>query len=111
MIPDFNFYVGLGSKGKAFGELGKSLLEEQFARIDLSGEGLSGYSSVDFIPSNSAKLNLPKGCENFGKKSISGFLNLDGMDMSEFDLEGEAKLLELVKYITFEYDANGGSIE
>lgn len=110
MIPDFNFYLGLGDKGKALGELGKSFLEEQFAKVDLSTDGLSGYSSVEFLPSSSSKLNLPKGCENFGKKSISGFLYLEGMDMSGFDLEGEAKLIELVKYATFEYDANGGSI-
>lgn len=110
MIPDFNFYVGLGSKGQALGELGKSFLEEQFAQVDVTADGLAGYSSVEFLPSSSSKLNLPAGCENFGKKSISGFINLDGMDMSGFDLEGEAKLIELVKYATFEYDANGGKI-
>lgn len=110
MIPDFNFYVGLGDKGKALGELGKSFLAEQFAQVDVTADGLVGYSSVEFLPSSSSKLNLPAGCENFGKKSISGFINLEGMDMSGFDLEGEAKLIELVKYATFEYDATGGRI-
>lgn len=110
MVPDFNFYVGLGAKGQSVGEFAKSMLGEQFAQMDLTKDGFSGYTSAEFVPSSSAKLNLPKGCENFGKKSISGFINLEGMDMSGFDLEGEAKLIELIKYATFEYDNEGGRL-
>lgn len=110
MIPDFNFFLGLGSKGRAIGEFGKSMMGSNFAQMDITNDGIAGYSSVSYVPSSSAKLKIPMGCENFGKKPITAFINLEGLDMSGFDLEGEAKLIELVKYATFEYDANGGKI-
>jgi len=37
-------------------------------------------------------------------------LNLDGINMDDLDLEGEAKVLKVVKYITFEYNENGGRL-
>lgn len=110
MIPDFNFFVGLGSKGKSLGEMGKGMLEQQFAQIQLTNDGLSGASSMKFVAAGSSKLNLPLGAQNFGKKPITAFVNLEGMDMSGFDLEGAGKLIELIKYATFEYDQNGGKL-
>lgn len=110
MTPDFNFYLGLGDKGQKIGEMAKSLIGEQFASVNLSSDGLAASTSMEFVPSNSGKLNLPMGCENFGQKSISAFINLEDVDMSSFELEGEAKLLTLVKYATFEYDENGGRL-
>lgn len=110
MIPDFNFFLGLGSKGKSLGEMGKGMLEQQFAQVQLTDQGLSGASSLQFVASGSSKLNLPLGAQNFGKKPITAFVNLEGMDMSGFDLEGAGKLIELIKYATFEYDQNGGKL-
>lgn len=110
MTPDFNFYLGLGDKGQKIGEMAKNLMGETFASVNLSPEGLAASTSMEFVPSNSGKLKLPVGCENFGKKSISAFINLEDVDMSSFELEGEAKLLTLVKYATFEYDENGGRL-
>lgn len=110
MVPDFNFYVGLGRKGKMVGETIKDLMSEQFSSLELSENGLAGYSSSQYVPSASGGLQLPEGCENFGKKSISGFINLEDVDIKSLELEGEAKALELVKYITFEYDENGGRL-
>jgi len=110
MIPDFNFFLGLGSKGKSIGEFAKSMMGSNFAQIDITSNGMAGYSSAKFAPASSAKLNIPMGCESFGKKPLTAFINLEGMDMSGFDLEGEAKLIELVKYVNFEYDMNGGRV-
>lgn len=110
MVPDFNFYLGLGPKGQSVGEFAKSMLGGEFAQMNVTKDGISGFTSAEYLPSSSAKLNLPSGCENFGKKSISGFIYLEGMDMSSFDLEGEAKLIELIKYATFEYDNDGGRL-
>jgi len=110
MIPDFNFFLGLGSKGRAIGEFGKSMMGSNFAQIDITNDGIAGYSSVSYIPSSSAKLKIPMGCENFGKKPLTAFLNLEGLDLSGFELEREAKLIELVKYVNFEYDMNGGRV-
>ena len=110
LIPDFNFFLGLGERGKALGEFGKEMIASQFAEINLTDEGLSGFTSMDYVPNASGKLNIPAGCEVFGQKPITAFVNLDGLDMSSFELEGEANLIKLVKYATFEYDENGGKL-
>ena len=38
------------------------------------------------------------------------FLYLDGLDMSQFDFEGEEKLIHLLKYATFEMDNSGSRL-
>jgi hypothetical protein len=53
---------------------------------------------------------VPEGCENFGKKAFSGFVNFEGMDVASFDLQGGAKIINVIKYINFEMDENGGRI-
>jgi hypothetical protein len=67
---------------------------------------LSGEESSEA----SEELPLPAGCENFGKSGITAFLNLQEIDVTEFELQGELKLLEIVKYATFELNAEGGTI-
>ena len=55
----------------------------------------------------SKKISSPFEFDAFGKKSITGFANFDGMDMSSFDIEGGAKIISEIKYITFEVDSSG----
>lgn len=107
--PEFNFYVELG---KSILPMVKGLtggLGESMAKIELNGSNLNGFTSSNFLPSKSG-LILPKGCENFGKKPICGFVNFDGLDLSNFDLNGNERYLELFSFIDFEMDANGGTI-
>ncbi len=110
MTPAVNFHIGLGKKGEALGELMSGFLGENLAKIELTPNGISGYSDIEFVPASGSRLQLPEGCERFGQSAVSGFVNLDGVDMSSFMLEGEAKLIELVKYATFSYDEHGGSL-
>ena len=105
--PEFNFYVELGktilpmAKGIADG-MGASL-----AKLDMNGEKLNGFTSSNFLPGK-GELKLPQGCENFGNKPISGFINFDGLDMSNFDFDGNERYISLFKYMTIEIDADGG---
>lgn len=110
MIPDFNAYIGLNDKGKKIGEMAKELLGESFAKVTLDEHGFSAYSSETFMGAPGKKLSLPKGCEVFGTKSITAFINLEGIDWEEQDLEKEENLIKLVKYATFEYDQYGGKL-
>jgi hypothetical protein len=112
MEPHFNIFVGLTSKGKSIGEMGKDNLSFFIKNIDVDNEGISAYTDEKFAPSASGKLNLPKGCEDFGKGGISFFVNLDGIDVEEFamDFDDEARFLEVVKYISFNYDNSGGRL-
>jgi hypothetical protein len=105
--PEFNFYVELGetvlpmAKGMASG-LGSSL-----AKFEIKGSSFNGFTSANFLPGKGT-LKLPEGCENFGKKPICGFVNFEGLDMSNFDLSGKERYIQLFKYLSFEMDSNGG---
>ena len=55
-------------------------------------------------------MKLPKGCEAFGKKGFTAFLNFRDVDLEEFGFEGEMRLMEIVEYATLEYDNNGGKL-
>jgi hypothetical protein len=109
-ISDFNFYVGLGSQGKMFAEEAKNFLSLGMARVDLDGKGIAAYSNSAFLPQPGKKLKIPAGCEGYGKKGITGFLNLDGVDLSSFEFEEEQKIIYLIKYVTFEMDENGSKV-
>ncbi|MFN6013317.1 MAG: hypothetical protein ACK47F_01340 [Flavobacteriales bacterium] len=109
-ISDFNFYVGLGSQGKLFAKEAKSFLSLGMARVDLDGKGLAAYSNAAFLPKAGKRLSIPAECSNFGKKGITGFLYLDGVDLSSFEFEEEQKIILLIKYISFEMDENGATV-
>lgn len=107
---DFNFFVGLTSRGQALGEMAQEMLSYTMKEVKVDKDGLYGYTNLDNAPASSSKLKLPEGCENFGKSGISFFANLDGLDFDEFDLEGEENLIRVVKYVTFDYNNDGGKL-
>jgi hypothetical protein len=107
--PEFNFYVELGNsilpmvKGISNG-IGSSM-----AKFEMNGNKINGFTAANYLPGKNG-LNLPNGCGSFGSKPISGFINFDGLDMSNFDLDGNERYLKLFNYLTFEMDVDGGSI-
>ena len=110
MVPDFNIYMGLGKKGKPLAEMAKSFLSNGSMVTSITKNGICCYSSINNSPAVGKGLIIPQGCESFGKKAITGFVNFEGMDLSTFDLEGGAKILNIIKYINFEVDENGARI-
>ena len=110
MVPDFNIYMGLGKKGKPLAEMAKSFLSNGSMVTSITKNGICCYSSINNSPAVGRQLIIPRGCESFGKKAITGFVNFEGMDLSTFDLEGGAKILNIIKYINFEVDENGARI-
>jgi hypothetical protein len=109
MTPDFNFFIGFGGQGKMFGGLLKELFADRFGVIKLWGEsGISAYSSSAF--SENGKISLPEGAENFGKDAFNLFIDLSSVDLEEFQLDGGAKMVELVKYISANYGTEGGKV-
>jgi hypothetical protein len=109
-MSDFNVYVGIGKNGQMFATGAKSMLEIGMAKVDLDSKGIAAYSNANFIPQAGKRLNVPQGCEVFGKKGITAFINLEGVDLTSFEFEEEAKIIYLVKYVTFEMDENGSKI-
>lgn len=110
MIPDFNFHMGLGKKGQSMAEMAKSFLANGTMKTEINSQGISCYSSSIYQPETGQKINLPVWCESFGKKSVSGFINFEGVDIHSFELEGAAKAIEIIQYITFELDAEQGKM-
>lgn len=109
-VPDFNVFLGLEERGKSLGSLAKDMISYGTTEVILNDEGLTASTNPVYASAGSASLNLPDGCENFGKSGISAFFNLEGVDLEDWDLEGEAKVLKVVKYITFDYNENGGRL-
>ena len=110
MTPDFNFFIGLNKDGMTMAETFKAFLQAGMAQVNLNDKGLAAYSNPAYVPQAGEKLKIPSGCEIFGKKGMTVFLYLDGLDMSQFDFEGEEKLIHLLKYATFEMDNSGSRL-
>jgi hypothetical protein len=98
-IPDFNIFIGLEKKGKNLVNTAKDFMSYGSTEIILNDDGLSASTNPNYASSDSASLKLPKEFENFGKSGVSAFLNSEC-------LEGISKILNTVKYITFEYNEN-----
>ena len=105
--PEFNFHIGLGKGALSFVKGLMTSMKGNMAKLDLKGTNLIGSTSA--LYARKGKLVLPKGCENFGKKPYSGFVNFNGLDMSGFDLEEGQAFAEMLDYAYFEMDMNGGS--
>lgn len=106
--PDFNLHVGLTQKGMDLGNLAKEFLAYSMDEIRVDENGFSGFSNEEYsIP---GKVILPEGCEDFGKSGISAFFSFEGINFDDFDLEGEENVLRVVKYVTFEYNNEGGRL-
>ncbi|MEN9401276.1 MAG: hypothetical protein RL632_2379 [Bacteroidota bacterium] len=109
-ISDMNMFVGLKPAGKPLADMAKGFLELSMAKVDINSRGLSAYSNAEYVPVSGQKIRIPRGCENFGKKGITGFVNLEEVDMESFGLTEEEKILTVIKYVTFEMDDNGATI-
>jgi hypothetical protein len=107
--PSFNAYLGLGKQGVSLAQMGKSLIENGEMKVVINDKGLACYSSPKYT-SNGGNLKLPLGCENFGKEAVSGFANFKDLDLNSFQLEGGAKLLQLVESVHFSMNVEGGEM-
>lgn len=107
--PHFNVFIGLTKNGVGLADLAKGFFDgsngTKFLTTDNSA---SVYTNPAYAPPG--KLKLPSGCENFGKNGISAFVSFEGVNFDEMDLEGEENLIRAIKYITVEYDNDGGRI-
>jgi len=108
MIPAFNVFLGLSTQGRELGEMGAEMIPN-VAVSKVDADGLVIYSN-SLNASDNGGIKIPAGCENFGKAGINAFVTLDGVNFDDFDLEGEANVIRVIKYITFEYNNEGGRI-
>ncbi len=112
--PEINAYVGVSKKGQ------NALTKMEDMGVNTSQiPGLppfsikeNGISLMSSPAAEGATLELPKGAENFGKSGINFFLNLEGLnpdDVAEmFEMEELSVVLKVAKFISFEYNNEGG---
>ncbi len=106
-----NSYWGATDSGK---QLFKLVSQNIPMELDYQYEkdGVYGSGSFNLTEGGdpNARIPLPKGCEVFGTKGITAFVNFRDVDMELFEFSGANRLLEIVEYATFEYDENGGKL-
>ena len=107
MVPDFNFYVGLGKNGNDLAQMAASFLSNSSMKFNIESNEISCFSSAKYTSFNNEKITIPSQCSFFGKKSITSFINLEGLDVNSFELDGPMKLIQIIKYTTFELDEEG----
>jgi len=103
--PEYNFNVGLGKGALSFVKGLMTSMKGNMAKLELKGNDVIGSSSA--LYAKNGKLVYPQGCENFGKKPLSGFVNFNGLDMSGFNLEEGSQFAEMLDYAYFEMDMTG----
>lgn len=107
MLPEFNFYVGFGPKGKTIGDMAASFLSSGTMKLDVSKDGMKGSTNPIYAE---GKLEIPKGFENFGKSGITAFANFEDVDINSFELGEEWNALKMIKYITLEANNETGKM-
>jgi hypothetical protein len=115
-IPELNAFVGVSVKGQ------EALTKMEDMGVNTSQiPGLppftieeNGVSLMSSPAAEGATLELPVGAESFGKSGINFFLNLEGLnsdDVAEmFEMDELGIALKVAKFISFEYNNDGGKL-
>ena len=117
MELQYNSFLGLGPKG----DILQKLIDEQFSafgtkqgdtytlgmlRIKSTKKGIYASSGKE----NTGKLNLPSYVKNFGEDSFSMFIAFEKMDVASMELDDEAKVIEILQYVTINANRDGAKM-
>jgi hypothetical protein len=75
-------------------------------RIQSNKKGIFASSGKE----TGGKLNLPSYAKNFGEDSFSLFIAFEKMDVASLDLEDQAKVVEILQYITINVNRDGSKM-
>jgi|GEM_PF-538732 len=118
MLPQFNFFVGLGSKGdfitNMIGEYaGMAMMQKQGDAYIIEGmaiaprkDGLYGYTTGN----GAGGLKIPAFAKGFGTKTFSMFMNLGSIDVKSLELEPQQRVLEIMESLVINVDRDGGEL-
>lgn len=117
MELEYSSFLGLGPKG----DILQKIMEDQFSvfgekkgdtfimgelRVKSNKQGIFASSGKETI----GKLNLPSYAKNFGEDSFSLFIAFEKMDVQSLELEDEAKVLEILQYVTINANRDGSKM-
>jgi hypothetical protein len=90
----FNFHVGIGDALLPLAKNFSEGMKKNMSSLQISGNYFTGSSSAIFA--KQGNLTLPRGCENFGAKPISFFLDFSAVqNKSVQQMSGELDLSEM----------------
>lgn len=111
---EFNAFLGLTKDGKNAKTMVNSLFgsnPKKNGAYIVDNMAISAKDDGIYIYSlNSMKqpsLKLPACAKNFGKSTLSAFINFNAMDMKSLDLPKETKFLELMESVSVECTRDG----
>lgn len=117
MELEYTSFLGLGPKG----DILQKILDQQFSvfgekkgdtyvmdelRIQSNKKGIFASSGKE----TGGKLKLPSYAKNFGEDSFSLFIAFEKMDVASLDLEDQAKVVEILQYVTINVNRDGSKI-
>lgn len=118
MIPQFNFFVGLGSKGDFITNMineyasmgmmkkqGDAYVIENMA-IAPRKDGLYGYSTAG----TGTSLNIPGFAKGFGAETFSMFADLGRIDVKSLELPPQQRVLEIMESLVINADRDGAEM-
>lgn len=117
MELEYNSFLGLGPKG----DILQKIIDDQFSilgekkgdtyimgdvRVKSNKQGIFASSGKE----TGGKLKLPSYAKNFGEDSFSLFIAFEKMDVKSLDLEDEAKVVEILQYVTINANRDGSKM-
>lgn len=119
MVPQFNFFIGLGSKGdfitNMMEEYATSMMMEKQGdayimdnmAIAPRKDGIYGYTITSGMQQG---LKIPAFAKGFGTNTFSAFFALGQIDIASLELPHEARALEIMESLTINADKDGGEL-
>lgn len=113
----YTSFLGLGPKG----DIIQKVMDDQFAVFaekkgdtyvmgDLAIKSTKQGIFTTSGKQGGGKLNLPSYAKNFGEDSFSLFVAFEKMDITSFDLKDEAKVVEILQYVTINANRDGSKV-
>jgi hypothetical protein len=117
MELEYSSFLGLGPKG----DILQKILDDQFAafgekkgntytmgdlRIKSTKQGIYTSSGKE----TGGRLNLPSYAKKFGEDSFSMFIAFEKMDIASLELQDEAKVIEILQYVTINANRDGSKM-
>ncbi|MBI2259717.1 MAG: hypothetical protein HYU67_12585 [Flavobacteriia bacterium] len=117
-IPEINFFMGLGHKGKTLIDFVKAFMPGTVQNPDgtITSNGMNFTLNEKEISGSTKKnnsystLEIPNFAKGFGTKGIQFFADFDKLDIKSLELEDNQKFIYAIKNIHFEMDNEKGKL-
>ena len=118
MIPEFNFFLGLGSEGDFLVDMFKGYammggMQQQGTAYVMGGmaidprkDGIYGYT----VNKGTGGLKIPAFAKDFGKKPFSMFVDLGRINLDSFELSNGQEVLTIMESLVINADEDGAEV-